>query len=60
MKEKMLKVVRSGVEQGRKPPQTILVTATVTSDLANAIDTHFPVCWAVASFMAGHSSDDFE
>jgi hypothetical protein len=40
----MLTIVRKRVEKkGHKPPQTIVVTATVTADLSDAINTHFPV-----------------
>jgi hypothetical protein len=40
----MLMIVRKRVEKkGDRPPQTIVVTATVTSDLSDAINTHFPV-----------------
>jgi hypothetical protein len=40
----MLAIVRKRVEKkGHKPPQTIVVTATVTADLSDAINTHFPV-----------------
>jgi hypothetical protein len=43
--EKMLGIVRKRIEKkGDRPPQTIVVTATVTADLSDAINTHFPVC----------------
>ncbi len=42
--EKMLGIVRKRIEKkGHRPPQTIVVTATVTADLSDAINTHFPV-----------------
>jgi hypothetical protein len=40
----MLGIVRKRIEKkGHRPPQTIVVTATVTADLSDAINTHFPV-----------------
>lgn len=48
--EKMLGIVRKRIEKkGHRPPQTIVVTATVTADLSDAINTHFPTATLVAT-----------
>jgi len=48
--EKMLTILRKGAEKrNHTPPQTLLVSATLTVELSKAINTHFPNATLVAA-----------